>query len=50
MKQKGAKIIVDCLIEQGVEYVFGYPGGQIIDTFDELYKARDKITQILTSH
>ncbi len=50
MKEKGAKIIVDCLIEQGVEYVFGYPGGQIIDTFDELYKARDKITQILTSH
>ena len=50
MKQKGAKIIVDCLIEQGVEYVFGYPGGQIIDTFDELYKAKDKITQILTSH
>lgn len=50
MLQKGAKIIIDCLIEQGVDYVFGYPGGQIIDTFDELYQARDKITQILTAH
>lgn len=50
MKQKGAKIIIDCLIEQGVKYVFGYPGGQIIDTFDELYKAKDKLTQILTAH
>ncbi len=49
-KQKGAKIIVDCLLEQGVEYVFGYPGGQIIDTFDELFKAKDKLKQILTSH
>lgn len=50
MRQKGAKIIIDCLIEQGVKYVFGYPGGQIIDTFDELYKAKDKIKQILTAH
>ncbi len=50
MEQKGAKIIIDCLIEQGVTTVFGYPGGQIIDTFDELYKAKDKITQILTAH
>lgn len=50
MKQKGAKIIVDCLIEQGVDVVFGYPGGYIIDVFDELYKAKDKIKQVLTCH
>jgi len=50
MNMKGAKIVVDCLIEQGVEYVFGYPGGTIIDIFDELYKAKDKLTHILTAH
>jgi len=47
---KGAKIIIECLIEQGVEYVFGYPGGAVLDIFDELYLAKDKITQIMTSH
>lgn len=47
---KGCQIIVECLIEQGVEYVFGYPGGQIIDTFDALYEKRGQIKQILTSH
>lgn len=49
-KLKGAEIIVECLIEQGTEYVFGYPGGYIIDVFDALYMAKDRITQILTSH
>ena len=47
---RGAEIIAECLIEQGAEYVFGYPGGYIIDTFDALYLYRDKIKQILTSH
>ncbi|MDE6397941.1 MAG: biosynthetic-type acetolactate synthase large subunit [Clostridiales bacterium] len=47
---RGAEIIVECLIEQGVSHVFGYPGGYIIDTFDALYLYRDKITQVLTSH
>lgn len=47
---KGAQIIVECLIEQNVEYVFGYPGGYIIDVFDALYNSRDRIKQILTSH
>src|SRR5215510_11587673 len=50
MVMKGSKIIIDCLIEQGVEYVFGYPGGCVLDIFDELYKASDKITHILTRH
>ena len=47
---KGCQIIVECLLEQGVEYVFGYPGGQIIDTFDALYEKRGQIKQILTAH
>ena len=47
---RGAEIIVETLIEQGVTHVFGYPGGYIIDTFDALYLYRDKIKQILTSH
>src|SRR5215510_7868242 len=50
MVMKGSKIIIDCLIEQGVEYVFGYPGGCVLDIFDELYKASDKISHILTAH
>ncbi len=49
MKIKGAAAIVKCLLEQNATTVFGYPGGQIIDLFDELYK-EPKITQILTSH
>ena len=49
MKLKGAEIIVKCLLEQNVEYVFGYPGGQIIDTFDALYRLGGDMRQILTS-
>ena len=47
---RGADIIVECLIEQGVTDLFGYPGGYIIDTFDALYDYRDKIKLTLTSH
>ncbi len=46
----GADIIVRTLIEQGVETVFGYPGGQIINVYDSLYKYRDEINHILTAH
>ncbi|MBQ4110745.1 MAG: biosynthetic-type acetolactate synthase large subunit [Clostridia bacterium] len=46
----GADIIVKTLIEQGVDTVFGYPGGQIIDVYDSLYKYRDEINHILTAH
>ncbi|MCH5164841.1 MAG: biosynthetic-type acetolactate synthase large subunit [Clostridiales bacterium] len=49
MKINGAAAIVKCLLEQNATTVFGYPGGQILDLFDELYK-EPKITQILTSH
>lgn len=46
----GARILVEALIEQGVENVFGYPGGRVVDIYDELSKASDKIRHILTSH
>jgi len=46
----GADIIVECLLEQGVDTVFGYPGGAILNVYDALYKNSDKIHHILTSH
>ena len=50
MKLTGADIIVECLLEQGVDTVFGYPGGAILNVYDALYKKRDKINHYLTSH
>ncbi|MCR5707124.1 MAG: biosynthetic-type acetolactate synthase large subunit [Ruminococcus sp.] len=50
MRITGAKIVVETLIEQGCETVFGFPGGQVIDLFDELYLSRDRIEHILTAH
>ena len=50
MKLTGAEIIAECLLEQGVDTVFGYPGGAILNVYDELYKHRDEIRHILTSH
>lgn len=51
MKQlTGAQIVLECLKEQGVDTVFGYPGGSILNIYDELYKQKDEITHILTSH
>ncbi len=46
----GAEIVIECLKEQGVDTVFGYPGGTILNVYDELYKHSDEITHILTSH
>lgn len=46
----GARIVVETLIEQGVDTVFGYPGGQVLNLYDELYAYSDKITHILTAH
>ena len=46
----GSRIVIETLIEQGVTDVFGYPGGQIINVYDELYKASDRINHILTAH
>ncbi len=50
MKLKGAQIIVETLIEQGASTVFGYPGGQVIDIYDALYMAQDRIHHIITAH
>ena len=50
MLLSGADIIVKTLVEQGVKVIFGYPGGQIINVYDSLYKYRDEIEHILTAH
>ncbi len=50
MKMKGAQILIETLIEQGVSTVFGYPGGQVIDIYDALYLAQDRIRHIITAH
>ncbi|MBR4513647.1 MAG: biosynthetic-type acetolactate synthase large subunit [Lachnospiraceae bacterium] len=51
MKQlTGSEIIIECLKEQGVDTVFGYPGGTILNVYDELYKHQDEIHHVLTSH
>ena len=50
MKLNGAEILVKTLIEQGATDVFGYPGGQVINIYDALYKYKDEINHILTAH
>ena len=50
MKLSGADIIVRTLIEQGCDVVFGYPGGQIINVYDSLYKYQDELRHVLTAH
>ena len=50
MKLTGAQIIIETLIEQGVETVFGYPGGTVLDIYDQLYKNADRIQHIRVSH
>lgn len=50
MLLSGADIITETLIEQGVEVIFGYPGGQIIDVYDSLYRYQDRISHVLTAH
>ena len=50
MQLTGAEIVIECLKEQGVDTIFGYPGGAILNVYDELYKHRDEIRHVLTSH
>ncbi|MDR3247496.1 MAG: acetolactate synthase large subunit [Treponema sp.] len=50
MQYSGARILIEALIEQGVDTVFGYPGGQVLFIYDELYKQQDRIRHILVSH
>ena len=50
MQLTGAEIIIECLLEQSVDTVFGYPGGAILNVYDALYRYSDKIKHVLTSH
>ena len=49
MQLTGSQVIIECLKEQGVDTVFGYPGGAILNVYDELYK-HSEIRHVLTSH
>ncbi|RKR13213.1 acetolactate synthase large subunit [Maribacter vaceletii] len=50
MKISGAEAIIHCLLEEGVDLIYGYPGGAIMPVYDELYKFQDKLTHILARH
>ena len=50
MQLTGAQIVIECLKEQNVDTVFGYPGGAILNVYDELYKHQNEIRHVLTSH
>ena len=50
MEMTGARIVVETLIERGVDTVFGYPGGTILNVYDELFKCSDRVRHILTAH
>lgn len=50
MQLTGAQIIIECMKEQGVDTIFGYPGGAILNVYDELYKNSDSIRHVLVSH
>lgn len=50
MRLNGAEIVLECLLEQGVDTVFGYPGGSVLNLYDALYKYSDRIRHILTAH
>ena len=50
MKIRATQAIMECLLEQEVDTVFGYPGGTILNVYDELYNYKDKIHHVLTAH
>ena len=50
MRMTGAKILMECLLEQGVDTIFGYPGGTILNVYDELYNYEGRVRHILTAH
>lgn len=50
MKISGSQILIECLVEQGVNTIFGYPGGAVLNIYDALYKNSDRIKHILTAH
>ena len=50
MKMTGSQIIMEILLEQGVDTVFGYPGGAALNIYDTLYQYSDRIRHVLTAH
>lgn len=50
MKMTGARIIIETLIEQGTDTIFGYPGGSVLNIYDEIYKASDRLAHYITCH
>ncbi len=50
MKINGSQLLIECLLEQGVDTIFGYPGGAVLNIYDAIYKNKDRIKHILTSH
>lgn len=50
MKMNGSDVIIECLLEQGVDTIFGYPGGAVLNIYDAIYKYSDKIKHIITAH
>lgn len=50
MQLNGSQILIECLLEQGVDTIFGYPGGAILNVYDELYRYQDRLRHVLTSH
>lgn len=50
MKLKGAEIVVECLLEQEVEYIFGFPGGAVLNIYDAIYKYQDRIKHVMPCH
>ena len=50
MKLNGSQILMECLLEQSVDTVFGYPGGSVLNIYDALYKYSERIHHILTAH
>lgn len=47
---KGAKMLLECLVQHGVDTIFGYPGGAVLPIYDALYDMKDKINHIITAH
>jgi acetolactate synthase-1/2/3 large subunit len=50
MRLSGARVVVECIIEQGVDTVFGYPGGTVLNIYDEIYKNADRLRHVMTAH
>ena len=46
----GSRVVLECLLKEGVEYIFGYPGGAVIPLYDALYDYKGKLKHVRTSH